>query len=349
MSPVETPREPVFEISTSRQFTAWLAEAGVSLAFTTYQAGKLFFIGLKPDGKLWVHERTFERCMGLAAAGSGLLMATLWQLWRFENTLGPGRKAADGADRLFVPKVAWVTGDLDVHDVAFDAQGRPVFANTLFSCLATVSETASFVPLWKPGFVSKLAAEDRCHLNGLAMQDGRPAFVTAVGPTDMADAWREHRAGGGVVVDVASGEIVTTGLAMPHSPRLHEGRLWLLNSGAGEFGHVDPATGRFEPVTFLPGYGRGLAFHGRFAVIGLSKPRNRTFSGLPLDAALTAKKAAPRCGLLVIDLATGDIVHWLRIEGVVEELYDVVVLPEARMPAAIGIKSDEIRRVISIG
>ncbi len=344
------PAAPAFEISTSRQFAAWLAEAGASLAFTTYQAGKLFFIGLKPDGRLWVHERSFERCMGLAVGDNALLMASLWQLWRFENSLAPGQKMPEGTDRLFVPQVAWVTGDLDIHDLAFDGDGRPVFVNTLFSCLATVSDTASFKPLWKPPFVSRLAAEDRCHLNGLAMADGRPAYVTAVGPTDVADAWRDHRSGGGVVVDVASGETVLAGLAMPHSPRLQNGRLWLLNSGAGEFGFVDLAGGRFEPVAFLPGYGRGLAFHGRYAVVGLSKSRqNRTFSGLPLDAALAAKKAEPRCGLYVIDLASGDVVHWLRIEGVVDELYDVAVLPGARMPAAIGVKSGEIRRVLSIG
>jgi len=343
-------RAPAFEITTSRQFTAWLAEVGAALAFTTYQAGKLFFIGLKPDGKLWVHERTFERCMGLACSGNALLLASLWQLWRFENTLALGQKAADGADRLYVPQVAWVTGDLDIHDVAFDGAGRPVFANTLFSCIATASESASFVPLWKPGFVSKLAAEDRCHLNGLAMAGGKPGYVTAVGPTDVADAWRNHRAGGGVTIDVASDEIVAAGLSMPHSPRVHEGRLWLLNSGTGGFGHVDLAGGRFEPVTFLPGYGRGLAIHGRFAVIGLSKSRqNRTFTGVLLDDALAQKKAEARCGLFVVDLTTGDIVHSLRVEGVVEELYDVVVLPKARMPAAIGIKSDEIRRVISVG
>lgn len=341
---------PAFEITTSRQFTAWLAEAGVSLAFTTYQAGKLFFIGLRPDGRLWVHERSFERCMGLAVSGNALLMASLWQLWRFENALPPGQHGQDATDRLFVPKVAWITGDLDIHDVAFDADGRPVFVNTLFSCLATSSETASFKPLWQPPFVSRLAAEDRCHLNGLAMRDGRPAFVTAVGPTDVADAWRDHRAGGGVVVEVESGEIVTNGLSMPHSPRWHDGRLWLLNSAAGDFGSIDPASGRFEPLAFMPGYARGLSFVGRHAVVGLSKARqNRTFSGLPLDAALEAKKAEARCGLYIVDTLTGDIVHWLRIEGIVDELYDVAVLPGSRMPAAIGIKSDEIRRVISVG
>ena len=93
---------------------------------------------------------------------------------------------------------------------------------------------------------------------------------------------------------------------------------------------------------------RGLAFVGDFAVVGLSKPRhNKTFTGLPLDEALSAKDAEARCGLQVIDLRTGDIVHWLRIEGIIEELYDVGILPEVQRPMALGFKTDEIRRVLS--
>jgi hypothetical protein len=56
---------PSFEITTSRQLLAWLAEQHVSLALTTYQIGKLFSLGLKANGELAVFERTFNRCMGL--------------------------------------------------------------------------------------------------------------------------------------------------------------------------------------------------------------------------------------------------------------------------------------------
>jgi len=197
--------------------------------------------------------------------------------------------------------------------------------------------------------VSRLAAEDRCHLNGLAMKEGRPAYVSAIAETDVVDAWREHRAGGGVVVDGAAGEIVARGLSMPHSPRWYRDRLWLLNSGTGEFGHVELASGRFVPVAFCPGYLRGLAFCGDYALVGLSRARaNRTFAGLPLDERLQAARVEPRCGVQVIDLRSGDVVHWLRLEGVVDELYDVVPLPGVRCPSVIGFKSDEIRRVISI-
>ena len=345
----EPPAQPRLELSTSRQFTAWLAEQRLSLAFTTYQSGKLFLIGLRPDGRLSVFERTFNRAMGLGVDGPRLWLSTLFQLWRFDNVLEPGQRA-DGYDRLYVPMLAWTTGDLDVHDVAVDATGRVVFVATLFGCLATLADGHSFAPLWRPPFVSKLAAEDRCHLNGLALKDGRPAFVTAVSRSDVADGWRERRTDGGVVVEVPGGSIVRSGLSMPHSPRWHDGALWLLDSGNGFLCRLDPESGRLERVTFCPGYARGLAITGDFAVVGLSRPRdNRTFQGLALDAALAERDAEPRCGLLVVDLRTGDIVHWLRIEGIVQELYDVAVIPGAARPTALGLKTDEIRRMIRVG
>lgn len=337
------------ELTPSRHFASWLANAGTSLAFTTYQAGKVFWIGLQPDGRLSIFERTLDRCMGMVATENSLYISTRWQLWRFENVLAPGQ-TNDGFDRVYVPQMGWVTGDLDIHDLAIDADGRLVFVNTLFGCLATVSESHSFTPLWRPPFLSKLAAEDRCHLNGLALRDGQPATVTAVSQSDVADGWRDRRGDGGVVIDVASNEIVAQGLSMPHSPRWHGDRLWLHNSGSGEFGFIDTASGRFVAVAFAPGYLRGLAFIDDHAVMGLSKPReNKTFSGLALDQTLAEKGAEARCGLHVVDLTSGDTVHWLRIEGLVSELYDVVALPGVTRPMGIGFKSDEIHRVISIG
>ena len=339
---------PVLEINTSRQMLSWLAEQKLSIALTTYQIGKLYFIGLKADNMLSVFERSFNRCMGLCATSRSLYMSSLYQVWRFENVFEAGQQQ-DGFDRLYVPQVGYTTGDLDIHDMAVDSDGRLVFVNTLFGCLATLSETHSFKPLWQPNFISKLAAEDRCHLNGLAMKDGQPAYVTAVSQSDVADGWRDHRADGGIVIDVNRNEIVSAGLSMPHSPRWYNGKLWLLNSGIGEFGYVDLDTGRFERLCFCPGYMRGLSFHGNFALVGLSKPRhNKTFSGLVLDSNLKSHKAEARCGVQVIDLRTGDVVHWLRMEGVVEELYDVVALPNVRRPMALGFKTDEIRRVLSI-
>jgi len=344
--------QPQFALSSSRQFPEWLAESGASLAFTTYQAGKLFFIGTRTEefrARLSIFERNVERCMGMWASSDALWVASLFQLWRFENVLGGGERYED-YDALYAPRQSWVTGDLDVHDVEVDRAGRPVFVNTLFSCLATVGEGASFRPLWQPPFISRLAAEDRCHMNGVAMRDGRPAFVTAVARSDVADGWRDHRRDGGVVIDVDSGEIVASGLSMPHSPRWHDGQLFVVNAGSGELGRIDLDAAQFEPVCFCPGYLRGLEFLGSHALVTLSLPReNRTFSGLALDDQLASRGAEPRCGLRVVNLRSGDAVHWVTIEGVVSELYDVRVIAGIERPAAIGFKTQEVRRVISVG
>ena len=288
--------------------------------------------------------------MGLAVTPDArtILMATEVQLYRIDNILPTGEMQGP-FDAVYAPHQTWITGDIDIHDIGIGADGRPVFAATLFNCLATISEGHSFRPLWQPPFISRLTAEDRCHLNGLAMDDGVPRYVTCVSRSDVSDGWRDRRVDGGLVVDVASSEIVATGLSMPHSPRMRDGRLWLVNSGTGEFGWVDPADGRFTAVTFCPGYARGLTFVGNHAVVGLSRAReNRTFAGLPLEAALKAHDADARTGLLVIDLTSGQITDWVRIEGVIDELFDVAILAGVRCPSLIGLKGNDILRVLSI-
>jgi uncharacterized protein (TIGR03032 family) len=348
-SPAPPANEPWLEVSCSRHFSAWMAEHNVGLACTTYQTGKLLLFGRKKDGDLAVFERTFNRCMGLWADGQTLWMNSLFQLWRLENVLRQG-EIHQGHDRLYVPRVGYTTGDLDIHDIVIESSGRVVFVATGFNCLATLSERYSFSPLWRPAFLSKMAAEDRCHLNGLAMDEGRCRYVTAVSTTDVVDGWRDRRRDGGVVLEVPSSQTIVGGLSMPHSPRLHKGELWLLNSGAGFLGRVDRARGRFEPMTFCPGYLRGLAFVGDYAVVGLSRPRHdKTFGGLALDEDLARRGVEARCGLQVIDLRTGDVAHWVRLEGMVSELYDVVILPGVERPMAFGFKTDEIQRTIAIG
>ncbi len=88
-----------------------------------------------------------------------------------------------------MPQLAYTTGDIDAHDLVVDKSGKVIFINTLFSCLATVHERYSFEPLWQPPFISKLAGEDRCHLNGLAMRDGEVRYVTTVSQTDIYEGW----------------------------------------------------------------------------------------------------------------------------------------------------------------
>lgn len=336
----------------SQTFSSWLEANDCSLALTTYQAGRLFLIGRKPDGGIRAHERMLEQCQGLWTDGQTLWTSGMHAIWRFENEIPHGQTTAGGVDRRFVPREGRVTGRIDCHDIGMaqiDGKRTPVFVNTLFNCLATISDAHSFKPWWVPPFISALTPEDRCHLNGLAMNGTRPAYVSAVSRSDVLDGWRERRRDGGVIIDVASNEIVARGLSMPHSPRLYDGKLWVLNSGEGEFGVIDPKTGQFTAVAFCPGYARGMAFIGRHAVIGLSRPRrNQTFEGLALDARLEAKDAAARCGLIIVNIDTGHTVEWLRFEHTIEELYDVAVLPGVKQAEAVGFVGEDIQRAISV-
>ena len=355
---MSTPPEQDLVITASRHATAWMVEQRVSLGFSTYQAGKFFLIGLQPDGRLSIYERTFNRCMGLYASPDAqtIWMASLYQLWRLDNFTPPGGVTPDGYDALYVPTVGYTTGDVDTHDIGVRADGSPVFAATLFNCLATTSPAHSFRPIWKPPFISKLVPEDRCHLNGMACDPatGEPAYVTVVSKSDVSDGWRDRRNGGGILMDTRTNEIAAEGLSMPHSPRIHPdfpGRVWLLNAGTGFFGYVDTAAGdgKFNEVAFCPGFVRGLAFVGRHAIVGLSAARdNRTFTGLPLDENLRTRDAEARCALHIINLDTGATDHWIRVEGVVRELYDVIALAGVVRPKLLGFKSNEIHRMLRI-
>ncbi len=342
-----SPAAPKIEVTTSRMFTAWLADRRASLVLTTYQTGKIFFLGLQPDGRLSVFERTLERVMGMHTTAGTIHVSTLYQLWRFRNALQPG-ETFQGYDAVYVPRESRVTGDVDIHDIVVDADGQVVFTNTLFNCVATLDDEHNFRPLWRPPWISKLAPEDRCHLNGLALRDGKPRYATAVSRSDVNDGWRDRRRDGGVVIDIVTGEVVCEGLSMPHSPRWHNDTLWVINSGTGFFGRVDLARGVFEPLVFLPGYARGLTFLGDISIVGISyRLENRTFQDLDLEANLKQRDAETRCGLLVVDLTSFDAPHWLRFGGIVKELYDVGVLPGVVRPMAVGFKTDEVRRYLS--
>lgn len=339
--------EPMVRLSPG--FSAWLETSDCSLALTTYQAGRLVFVGRRPGERVRVHERLIEQCQGLWTDGQTLWTSSLHTLWRFENTLSPQEAAASGVDRRFAPREGRVTGRLDIHDIGIGDVGEgivgPIFVNTAFNCLATIDERHSFRPLWLPRFVSALVAEDRCHLNGLAMDGSRPAVVSAIGRSDLADGWRADRHDGGILIDVGSGEIVATGLSMPHSPRLYRGDLWVLDSGRGELCVIDPANGARTSVSFCPGYARGLCFIGKWAVVGLSRPRSGpTFGGLDLDSRLSSLNIGARAGLIVIDLDAGQIVEWLHFDHTIDEMYDVAVLPGVYQPEAIGFRGADIER-----
>jgi uncharacterized protein (TIGR03032 family) len=219
--------------------------------------------------------------------------------------------------------------------------GRVIFVNTAYSCLAEFDKTHSFRPIWKPPFISKLAPEDRCHLNGLCMEEGNPRYVTAVCRSDIINGWRDRRAGSGIIIDLKTDKVLTEELSMPHSPRLWNGTLWVLDSGRGFLCRVDRKTGVLQQHAFLPGFLRGLGFHAHSAVVGLSLPREKSFSGLDLDDNLKARDGDPWCGIQIIDLNTGNVQQWLRLEGQVRELFDVAIIPGVRCPMGVSPQSRE--------
>ncbi len=338
--------------SMSPGLAGFLGSQKIALAISSYQSGKFYLLGQNVDGGLMVHERFFRKAMGICAPDKDtLVLATLFQILRFKNVLNEGEQINNVFDGCYVPREIFVTGELDAHDVGVLKDGRVMFVNTLYNCLATPSARHSFTPIWKPPFISRIVKEDRCHLNGLAMEDGVPRYVTAVSKSDTIDGWRDRRFDGGIVIDVQSGEIVIGGLSMPHSPRVYGGKLWVLNSGAGELGWIEPAAkaadARFHRLAFCPGFVRGLAFHGKFAFVGLSKPRYRRFEGLVLDRKLAEADSEPWCGVQVIDLDSGACVHWFRVDGAVAELYDLAVMNGVVRPMALGFASNEILGLIT--
>lgn len=343
---VDTAKPPV-EKSCSRGLAGWLASNQLSLAITSYQTGRLYLVGSDKQGRVAFFERLFARAMGVVGNAQRLYLGSLFQLWRFENVLRSNEVIHDQFDKCYVPRNAQTIGDLDIHELGICKNGKVVFINTQYSCLAELSQTHSFKAIWKPDFISKLAPEDRCHLNGLAMVDGAPKYVTAVCKSDAVDGWRDRRHNGGVVIDIDTNEIVCKGLSMPHSPRWANGKLWVLNAGTGYLGWVDFATKSFVPLAFLPGFVRGLSIFGNVAAVGLSKPRNNRFEGLQLDAELTKRDVDPWCGVQIISLTNGDVLHWIRFEGETSEIFDLCFLPNVRNPMMVGLRTPAIRELIT--
>jgi uncharacterized protein (TIGR03032 family) len=269
--------------------------------------------------------------MGIAAVQNRLCIGSQNEVQEFRNMPAVGSKLepANKHDAVFVPRQRHTTGDIDIHEMAFGNDGELWFANTRFSCLCTLDLDHSFTPRWRPPFVSAYAPEDRCHLNGLAMRDGKPRYVTMLGKTDKQGGWRENKKDGGLLMDISDNRIICEGLSMPHSPRWHNGELWVLESGKGNLSKVNEQTGELTVVATMPGFTRGIDFAHGLAFIGLSQVReSATFSGLPL----TESDNERFCGVWVVQLSTGNIIGFLRFNGSVQEIFAVQVLPHARFP-----------------
>ncbi len=309
-----------------------LWELGCVLVFSTYQAGKVIFIHATSPETIEQRALDFPRPMGLAVSDQRIAVATRDEVVVLANASAEeytgslhvdSESVIGAAERTFVPEKTYFSGEVDTHDLAWGKDGLWAI-NTLLSSMALTDEHSDFEVQWRPSFVSDVTPEDRCHLNSMAMVDGQPEYVTAFGEVNTFEGWRENKVSGGILMNVPSGEIVLEGLPMPHSPRVYDGKLYLLLSGTGELVCAEPETGGYEVVTQLPGFVRGMARYGDYLFVGLSKLRksSSTFAVLPIsDQAMFS-------GIVVVSLSEGRIIEHLTYETGVEEIYDVQVLTE---------------------
>jgi uncharacterized protein (TIGR03032 family) len=340
--PVPSPVE--FRYSQSDSFVGLLRELGASLLVSTYQANKLLVARAAGAG-LSTLVRTFDRPMGIAIDQRRLALGTRGQVWLFRNApdIAPQVPPVRTHDACYLPRSCHVTGDIAVHELAW--AGDVLWAvNTRFSCLCTFDSDYSFAPRWRPRFVTALAAEDRCHLNGMALMDGRPRYVTALGETDTPQGWRPGKPRGGCVIEVPTGEIIGRSLSMPHSPRWHDDRLWLLESGTGRLLTMDQS-GRRDAIAEVPGFARGLALVGPYAFVGLSKIRETSaMDGVPL----AERRNDLKCGVAVVDVRAGRIAATLEFQSAVEEIFDVQLLPGLRFAEVVGFQQDTIHQTFVV-
>lgn len=296
----------------------------ISLFFSTYQAGKLGGVTVR-DNMLNIAFHNFERAMGIGM--NSTRMAVGGRDWvyflRNDTSLAAQIEPPGTYDACFLTRSGQYTGDISIHDLAWGGKELWI-VNTRFSCLCTLSNSYNFLPQWRPNFVSALAPEDRCHLNGMAMVNSMPKYVTVLGQTDTPGGWRKNKASGGCILEVPSSKVITSGLSMPHSPRIYQNKLWVLNSGKGELITVDLNSGKQEPVITLPGYTRGMALVGNFAFIGLSKIRETAiFGNLPISDRFDDLK----CGIAIVDLPARKMIACLEFKAGVDEIFDVQTAP----------------------
>lgn len=313
-------------------FPELLTKAKASLVFTAYNSGLVGTV--RADGNsIDTGYLQLAKPMGLAVADGRLAISTLDSVnsYQMHNQLAKKIFSDLDPDVVYVPQSTVHTGELAIHDMAFgtaDGYQGLWFINSAFSCLSVMHNEYSFVPKWRPKWISGLAFENRCHLNGLAMVDGAPKYVTSLSQSDTPGGWREHRGTSGVIVDMTTDRVVASGLSMPHSPRWHKNKLFFLESGKGSLARVDHRSGEVTTIATLPGFTRGLAFIGDYALVGLSQVRESVFKDLPV----TATRQERNCGIWVVDTRSGNTVATLKFDGVIQELFDIAVVENCSWP-----------------
>lgn len=317
---------PLINLRDTGRFLPVLERLGCTLAISRRPSG-VALLGVE-NGIPTLSACLLPRSMGMAVTEDRIAIATMRELMIFSNVRGIAKlypERPDYYDSIFVPRQCFYTAYCDLHDMAFDNQ-LVLAVNTRYSCISVIDGWFNFTPIWKPPFVTEFTPDDRCHLNGMAFHDRKVRFATALGTTDTPYGWRDGMASSGVLMEVPSGRIVASGLSMPHSPRIIDGRLYVLEGGRGQVLRVDPDSGRCEVLAKLPGFTHGLAAIGGVMFVGLSKLRDkRGPQGLPIeqDGELIA-------GVAALDVASGEILGILHFHNGVDEVFDVHVLPGVR-------------------
>lgn len=317
-----------FSSNASSNFPSILAGLKISLVVTSYQAHKLFFV--RSDGKkIDVNFKNFPRPMGLAVTPQQITLGTLHQVWRFRRSDDALALLEETrTDAAYVSSACHTTGLVNIHDIAYGNKGLWI-VNSNFSCLATLEPDYSFVPRWKPKFISDLMPEDRCHLNGMAMLHGEPAYVTTFNQSDLAKSWRDGDKDQGTLINVKTGELKLSNLVMPHSPRCYNGYVYFCESGHGLVRRYDPRTNEVVDVIKLQGFTRGMDFFGPLMFVGLSKTRN---SSVAEPAPIAQESVESESGIWCINLTDHSVVGFVRFEGNIDQIYDVAVLSGVTYP-----------------
>lgn len=335
---------PPFSCTYTPNLPELLLSLNCTIAITTYQAGKvIFFSAMGPDGLIQL-PRDFKKAMGMTVEGRRLAVATDNEIIVLANATGLAsnyRKEAN-YDSLFLPRAVYYTGEVDIHDMSWGRDGLYA-VNTRFSCVSLINDQYSFVPVWKPPFIKDFVPDDLCHMNGLALSEGRPKYVTLLGQSTTPKGWRPNVLKGGLLMDVETNEIVLSNLAMPHSPRWYDGSLYLLLSATGEIVRVNIQEKRYDVITRLPGFVRGMAKRGDYLFVGLSRLRKNAsvFRDLPI-----ADKAI-ESGIEIIYLPTGSSVAHIRYQASVEEIYDLQIIEDTLRPGILNHLTDEHRRALN--
>jgi uncharacterized protein (TIGR03032 family) len=311
---------------------------GFTVLLGTRSIGDLHVLTAPTSGSLHFHVLNFPLCMGMAVQGNHLAVACKTDIRFYHDIVAHSQITSSIYQRCYSPRKIQFTGDLDTHELDFNGRGEALFVASKYSCIARVSDEHSFDSVWQPKFIEKLTPYDSCHLNGLCMENGELKYVSMFAPSAEPHGWQSLPFNSGQVWSAADQEPVCTGLVQPHSPRLYNGDLYILNSGAGEFGRIDLNTGHYDCIAFVGGYGRGLSFIDDYAIFGISKPRNEGYiPNFPLHDRLKSLNLVDRCQLIAVNLKSGAVIQGITFEGAAREFFDTVVIPDCRQTMILGL------------